>query len=292
MKQKSMDKIDKNLKYIAGSFVAIILLFNMFFVVAQTQQAIVLQFGESRRIEKEPGLHVMIPFLQNVLYFDKRLLNVTSDDKELIAKDQKRVIISAYAKYRITDPLKFYQTVRTTKGLEARLNNILDSSLRQVIGDEPLAKLLSAERAAIMERIQHIVNKESLKFGIDVIDARILRTDLPNENSAAIYKRMQADREKEAKEFRAQGEEEAQVIQSTSEKEKTIILAKAYNEAQTIKGEGDATASKIYSNAFKIDPEFYGFYRSLEAYKKSFNKDDNTSIVLSPKSEFMKHFNN
>lgn len=284
--------MDKNIKYLALIFVALVLLFNMFFVIEQTQQAIVLQFGESRRIEKEPGLHAKIPFLQNVLFFDNRLLNVVSDEKELIAKDQKRVIISAYAKYRITDPLKFYQTVRTTKGLEPRLNNIFDSSLRQVIGDVPLAQLLSDQRSAIMERIQHIVSKESLKYGVDVIDARILRTDLPNENSAAIYKRMQADREKEAKEFRAQGEEEAQVIQSTSEKEKTIILAKAYNEAQAIKGEGDATASKLYANAFKVDPEFYSFYRSLEAYKKSFTKKEDTSIVLSPKGEFMRYFNN
>ena len=172
------------------------------------------------------------------------------------------------------------------------MNNILDSSLRQVIGDEPLARLLSNARADIMARIQQIVNKESLKFGIDVADARILRADLPNENSAAIYKRMQADREKEAKEFRAQGDEEAQIIQSTSEKEKTMILAKAYKTAQTTKGEGDAAASKIYADAFRVDPEFYQFYRSLEAYKKSFNNKDETSIILSPKGEFLRYFNN
>jgi membrane protease subunit HflC len=282
---------DKKIIYIVSAFAAIILLFNLFFVVDQTQQAVVLQFGESVRIEKDPGLHVKVPFIQNAMYFDNRLLNVVADEKELIAKDQKRVIISAYAKYRITDPLKFYQTVKTVKGLEARLNNILDSSLRQVIGDEPLAILLTNARSAIMERIQHIVNKESLKFGIDVVDARILRADLPNENSSAVYKRMQSDREKEAKEFRAQGEEEAQIIQSTSEKEKTIILAKAYKTAQTLKGEGDATASKIYSDAFRADPEFYNFYRSLEAYRKSFNNKDNTSIILSPKGEFLRFFN-
>jgi membrane protease subunit HflC len=282
---------DKKILYIISAFAAVILLFNLFFLVDQTQQAVVLQFGESVRIEKDPGLHVKVPFIQNVMYFDNRLLNVVADEKELIAKDQKRVIISAYAKYRITDPLKFYQTVKTVKGLEARLNNILDSSLRQVIGDEPLAILLTNARSAIMERIQHIVNKESLKFGIDVVDARILRADLPNENSSAVYKRMQSDREKEAKEFRAQGEEEAQIIQSTSEKEKTIILAKAYKTAQTLKGEGDATASKIYSDAFRADPEFYNFYRSLEAYRKSFNNKDNTSIILSPKGEFLRFFN-
>lgn len=282
---------DKKNIYIISAFAAVVFLLNLFFVVDQTQQAVVLQFGESVRIEKDPGLHVKIPFVQNVMYFDNRLLNVVADEKELIAKDQKRVIISAYAKYRITDPLKFYQTVKTVKGLEARLNNILDSSLRQVIGDEPLAILLTNARSSIMERIQLIVNKESLKFGIDVVDARILRADLPNENSAAIYKRMQSDREKEAKEFRAQGEEEAQIIQSTSEKEKTIIIAKAYKTAQTIKGEGDASASKIYSDAFRVDPEFYNFYRSLEAYKKSFNNKENTSIILSPKGKFLRFFN-
>lgn len=284
--------MDKNLKYIIFAAIAVILFGNLFFVVDQTQQAIVLQFGESKRIEKDPGLHLKVPFVQNIVYFDNRLLNVTADEKELIAKDQKRVIISAYAKYQITDPLKFYQTVKSIKGLEARLNNILDSSLRQVIGDEPLAKLLSNARADIMAHIEQIVNKESLKFGVDVVDARILRADLPNENSAAIYKRMQADREKEAKEFRAQGEEEAQIIQSTSEKERTIILAKAYKTAQTTKGEGDATAGKTYADAFKIDPEFYGFYRSLDAYKKSFNNKEDTSIILSPKGEFLRYFNN
>lgn len=283
--------MDKYFKYIVIAIVSLVLLLNLFFVVDQTQQAIVLQFGESRRIEKEPGLHIKIPFIQNVLYFDNRLLSITADEKELIAKDQKRVIISAYAKYRINDPLKFYQTVRTVKGLEARLNNILDSSLRQVIGDQPLSSLLSDQRAGIMTRIQLIVNRESLKYGVDVVDVRILRADLPNENSAAIYKRMQADREKEAKEFRAQGEEEAQIIQSTSEKDKTILLSKAYNESQKIKGEGDAIAAKIYADAFKVDPEFYSFYRSLEAYKKTFKEKEDTSIVLSPQSEFMKHFN-
>jgi membrane protease subunit HflC len=283
---------DKNIKYIILAVAAIILLISSFFIVDQTQQAIVLQFGESKRIEKDPGLHFKIPFIQNVMYFDNRLLSLTADEKELIAKDQKRVIISAYAKYEITDPLKFYQTVKTVKGLEARLNNILDSSLRQVIGEEPLSSLLSDARANIMQDIQQIVNRESLKFGIDVVDVRILRADLPNENSAAIYKRMQADREKEAKEFRAQGEEEAQIIQSTSEKERTIILSKAYKEAQILKGEGDATAGKIYADAFKVDPEFYNFYRSLEAYKKSFNNKENTSIILSPKGEFLRYFNN
>lgn len=282
---------DKKNIYIISAFAAVIFLFNLFFVVDQTQQVVVLQFGESVRIEKDPGLHVKVPFIQNVMYFDNRLLNVVADEKELIAKDQKRVIISAYAKYKITDPLKFYQTVKTVKGLEARLNNILDSSLRQVIGDEPLAILLTNARSSIMERIQHIVNKESLKFGIDVVDARILRADLPNENSAAIYKRMQSDREKEAKEFRAQGEEEAQIIQSTADKERTVILAKAYKNSQIIIGEGDATASKIYSDAFRVDPEFYNFYRSLEAYKKSFNNKENTSIILSPKGEFLRFFN-
>ncbi len=283
---------DKNIKYIIFTVIAIIALLNSFFVVDQTQQAIVLQFGESVRIEKKPGLHIKIPFIQNVMYFDNRLLNVTAEEKELIAKDQKRVIISAYAKYKIIDPLKFYQTVKTIKGLEARLNNILDSSLRQVIGDEPLARLLTNARSSIMERIQQIVNRESLKFGIDVVDTKILRADLPNENSAAIYKRMQADREKEAKEFRAEGEEESQVIQSTSEKERTIILAKAYKTSQITKGEGDALASKTYSDAFKVDPEFYNFYRSLEAYKKSFSDKENSTILLSPQDEFLKYFNN
>jgi membrane protease subunit HflC len=277
------------LKICVAVFVVVLLIINTFFVVKQTEQAIVLQFGELVKIEKKPGLHLKVPFIQEVIYFDNRILSVVDEEKELIAKDQKRVIISAYAKYKITNPLKFYQTVKDNFGLKSRLSTILNSSLRQIIGDEPLIALLTDKRTNIMSRIQQLVNSESEKFGIDVIDVRILRADLPSENSAAIFKRMQSDREKEAKQLRAQGEEEAQIIISKSNKEKTIILAEANKVASILVGEGDAKSIKIYANATKIDPEFYEFYRSLDAYKKAINKKD-TSLYMSSSDQFFKFF--
>lgn len=282
--------IDNSLKCLLAFILIIFVAFNSLYMVKQYEQGIVVQFGEFIKLTKAPGLHLKIPFVQNVLYFDQRVLSVTDEDKELIAKDQKRIIVSAYAKYRISDPLKFYQTVTNQAGLQPRLTNILSSSLRQVIGDEPLAALLSGRRSSIVQEIQKLLNVGAKKFGVDVIDVRILRADLPVENSAAIYKRMQADRDKEAKEFRAQGEEEAQIIMSKSDKDKTILLAEANKKAAIIKGQGDAEAIQIYANAFKIDPEFYGFYRSLDAYKKSFKGDD-TSMYLSSGDGFLQLFN-
>ena len=279
------------LKIVAAIFIGIVLLMNSFFIVKQTNQAIILQFGELVDVQKKPGLHMKVPFIQEVIFFDNRILNVMDEEKELIARDQKRVIISAYAKYKIVDPLKFYQTVRDNKGLEARLSTILNSVLRQVIGDEPLIALLTEKRIAIMERIQKLVNSESAKFGIDIKDVRILRADLPTENSAAIFKRMQSDREKEAKQLRAQGEEEAQVIISKSNKEKTIIMAEANKVSTILRGEGDASSIKIYADAIKVDPDFYEFYKSLDAYRKTLNSKD-TAMYMSSGDQFFKFFHN
>jgi membrane protease subunit HflC len=281
---------NKFVKILISFFVLALLMLNSLFILRQDQQAIILQFGELVRVTSEPGLNFKVPFIQNLIYYDKKVLNVSAEEKELIAKDQKRVIISAYAKFIIDNPLKFYQTVISVKGLEARVNNILDSSLRQVIGDEILAALLTDKRARMVERIREIVAKESKKFGINIIDVRILRVDLPDENSAAIYSRMQSDREKEAKEIRAEGEQEAQIIRATSDKERTIILAEAEKRAQIIKGDGDASATKIYADAFKVDPEFYKFYRSLESYKKTFKKE-NTKLYLSTKDKYFEYLN-
>lgn len=276
------------IKILVSLVILLFVAFNSFFSVQQYQQALLLQFGELVRVEKEPGLHFKLPFIQQPFYYDKRILNVIAEEKELIAKDQKRVIISAFAKYKIIDPLKFYQTVKTVGRLQSRLNNIFDSSLRLVIGQEPLAALLTKKRTTMMEQIQKLVNSRALKFGVDIVDVRILRADLPDKNSEAIYRRMQSDREKEAKEIRAQGKEEAQVITSTSDKEKTLLLAKAKKEAQIIKGEGDASATKIYANAYSKDPEFYNFYRSLESYKKTFKKGG-AEIYLSTKDKYLKY---
>lgn len=279
----------KNITLYISVFLVIILLGSVY-IVDQTEQAILLQFGEPVDIVKEPGLHFKRPyFLQGVVKLDKRILDLDADPRELIAADQKRLIIDAFAKFKITDPLKFYQTVRNEFGIRSRLNTVLDSRLREVIGNVPLNALLTGKRSDIMKKIKDNVNEEMKSFGIDVVDVRIMRADLPEENSKAIFQRMQTEREREAKEFRAQGAEEAQRITSKADKERTIILAEAEKKAQILRGEGDGEATKIFAGAFGQDINFFNFYRSLQAYRQTLNKDS-TSMVLSPDSEFLKFF--
>jgi membrane protease subunit HflC len=272
---------------IAG--VILVSILSSLYTVDQREQAIVLQLGEAVRLVKEPGLHVKIPFVQNVVKFDNRILDLNARPNEVIASDQKRLIVDAFVKYKIIDPLKFYQTVREERVLRQRLNTNLDSSLRQVLGSVPLSALLTGERSDIMNNIQRNVAERSKEFGIDVVDVRIMRADLPQENSKAIYKRMQTEREREAKEFRAQGAEEAQRIRARAEKERTIILAEAEKKAQILRGEGDAEANKVFSDAFSLDEDFFAFYRTMQAYRNTLKKED-TTMVLSPENEFMKYF--
>lgn len=262
---------------------------NSFFIVQQHQQALVLQFGEVMRVIKEPGLKFKVPFIQKITFFDNRVLNLSAEEKEVIAKDQKRLIVTAFAKYTITDPLKFYQTVRDEDGVGMRLNSIVESSLRQILGSVPLATLLTGERAKIMLDIQEVVNKQAADLGIKVLDVRIMRADLPKENSEAIFLRMQTEREKEAKEFRAEGAEVSSRIKATADKERQIIVAEAKLKSQITRGEGDAIATKVSAEAFGKDTDFYGFYRSLQAYKATLRKTD-TTMVLSPRSEFLRFF--
>jgi membrane protease subunit HflC len=266
-----------------------LLIINLLFIVSQHQQALVFQFGEVVRVIKSPGLKLKVPFIQKIIYFDNRILNITADDKEITAKDQKRIRVNTFAKYKIVEPLKFYKTVRDEAGVRTRLNTIIESSLRQVLGEEPLSALLTSERALIMRKIQQLANTQATDFGVDVIDVRIVRADLPKENSEAIFKRMQTDREKEAKEIRAEGAEEALRIKSRADKDAKILLAEAQKKAQIIRGEGDGISSKIFADAFNRDPEFYNFYRSMQAYQQALNKND-TTFVLSPESKFFKYF--
>lgn len=266
-----------------------LVLYNGIYILDQRQQAILLQFGEAIKLIKEPGLKFKIPFIQRALFFDKRILNVYADDKEVIAKDQKRIIVNAFAKYRIIDPLKFYQSVLNERGARARINSVFESSLRQVLAEEPLVALLSIKRASIMDRISSLVNEQGKNFGVEVVDVRISRADLPTLNSNAIYRRMQTDREKEAKEFRAEGAEEAKRIRSRAEKERKILLAEADKKSEILRGEGDAQANATYAKAFSADPEFFLFYRSMQAYRKSLETDD-TTLVISPDSGFFKFF--
>ena len=281
----------KTIYYI--SFVVFGLLLSVtsaLFTVDQRHSAVVFQFGEAMRTIESPGLNIKIPFIQNVEFFDRRILNVEAEAKELTASDGKRVIVDAFAKFRIVDPVMFYKTVHNYQGVKIRLNKNLESSMRKVIGRLPLTSLLTSARSDIMSNILNQVNEEAKNFGLDVIDVRILRADLPKENSAAIYRRMQTAREKEATQIRAEGQEEGARIRSRADKESKILLAEAYMQSQIIKGDGDMEAAKIYNLAYSVDPEFYKFYRSLEVYKNTLKKDD-TSFVLSPEAELFKYLN-
>ena len=278
--------------------VIIIFLFLLFltaygsmFVVHQVQQVLVLQFGDPKRVIKEPGLKFKLPLIQNTVDYDKRILDYDLPVEEIIASDQKRLVVDPFARYKILDPLKFYQTVRNENGIRNRLNSIIIAALRRVVGVVKLSSLLTDKRQSIMSDIRDEVNREAQRFGIEVIDVRIRRADLPEANSLAIFDRMKSEREKEAREYRAQGQEASKRIRSIADRDKTVILANASKKGQILKGEGDSQSIKIYANAFKKDPEFFMFYRSMQAYKESLS-DESTTMVLSPNSDFFKYFNN
>lgn len=261
------------------------------FTVKEINQAIVLQFGDPKKVIDEPGLQVKIPFIQNVVFIDRRILSLDPQPEEVIASDQKRLIVDAYARFRIVDPLKFYISVGDERVARSRLATIINSRLRSVLGTQSLATLLSEDRAKQMAIIQEGVNNEAKKFGITIIDVRIKRADLPQANSEAIYKRMQTEREREAREFRARGAEMAVTITSTADKEVTVLLANAKKQSEIMKGEGDGQRNKIFANAFGKDPEFFSFYRAMQAYETALIGGD-TSLILSPDSDFFKFFGN
>jgi len=261
------------------------------FTVKEINQAIVLQFGDPKKIIAKPGLQVKIPFIQNVVFIDRRILSLDPAPEEVIASDQKRLIVDAYARFKIVDPLKFYISVGDERVARSRLATIINSRLRSVLGRQSLATLLSEDRSKQMAIIQEGVNNEAKKFGIEIIDVRIKRADLPQANSEAIYKRMQTEREREAKEFRARGAEMAVTITSTADKEVTVLLANAKKQSEIMKGEGDGQRNKIFANAFGKDPEFFSFYRAMQAYEKALIGGD-TSLILSPDSDFFKFFGN
>lgn len=258
------------------------------FIVRQTEQALVLQFGEVRRNVQDPGLHFKVPY-QTVLRFDKRVLDFDPPQEEVIAADQKRLVVDSYARFRIADPLQFYQSVGNEAVARTRLASIVSSSLRRILGSVTLSTVLSDERADIMRQIRNEVDQQARPFGIDVVDVRIRRADLPDENSQAIYERMKSEREREAREFRAQGAEFAQRIRSAAERERTVILAEAQRQAQILRGQGESDSVRIYAEAFGRDQEFFAFYRSMQAYREALG-DNTTTMVLSPDSEFFRFF--
>jgi len=265
--------------------------FFSIFIVKEINQAIVLQFGDPKRIISSPGINFKIPFIQNVVFLDKRILNLDAPPEEVIASDQKRLIVDAFARFKIVDPLKFYISVGNERVARSRLSTIINSRIRSVLGTQRLQTLLSADRTNQMALIQDGVNNEAEKFGIKIVDVRIKRADLPPANSEAIYRRMQTERNREAKEFRAKGAEMAITITSTADKEVTVILAEAEKQSEIMKGEGDGQRNKIFAEAFGKDPEFFAFYRAMQAYEKALIGGE-TSLILSPDSEFFKFFGN
>ncbi len=274
--------------------IALVVVLSATYTVKEGEQAILLEFGDPIKVVNqwgtdEPGLRVKTPFVQNVEYFDKRVLDFDAPPEEIILGDQKRLVVDAFIRYRIVNPLTFFQSVGNEGVARARLGAILNASTRQILGKVELITVLSGERAELMRQIRNQVNRQSVGFGVDVIDVRIRRADLPDENSQAVYRRMQTEREREAKEFRAQGAEEAQRIRSRADREKTVILANAQRQSEILRGEGEGTANRIAREAYATDPEFYAFYRAMQAYGESLGESD-TTMVLSPDSEFFRFF--
>ncbi|HWK48220.1 MAG TPA: protease modulator HflC [Stellaceae bacterium] len=272
-----------------GIVALLIVLANSLYVVDQTKQALVLYFGEPIRVVRTPGLKLKVPFIQNVVLYDNRVQGFDAPSEEVIAADQKRLVVDTYAQYKIVDPLQFYRSVGSDTIVRARLGATMSGSLRRSLGNIILATLLSDQRAKIMTEIRNDVKAQAVAFGIDVIDVRIKRADLPPENSQAIYARMQSEREREAKEFRAQGAELAQGIRARAERDRTVLLAEAQRNAQILRGQGDGESVKIYADAFGQDKDFFAFYRSMQAYQTGL-PGSGTTMVLSPNSEFFRYF--
>jgi len=271
--------------------VAGILAMSALFIVDQTEQALVLQFGQPRRVIRDPGLQIKRPFLEDVILYDNRLLDFEPPPEEVIVSDQKRLVVDTYTRYRITDPLLFYQTVNSEAAVRARLNAMVSGSLRRVLGNVTLSALLSDQRPAIMHQIRDEVAAQGKGFGIDVVDVRIRRADLPEENSQAIYARMMSERQQQAAQYRGEGAEAAQTVKANADRERTVILAEAQRDAQKVRGDGDAQSIKIYADAFGQDKEFFAFYRSMQAYRDALT-GHGTSFVLTPDTGFFRFFEN
>ena len=269
------------------AILAVVILSSTIFVVDQTQQAMILELGKYKREIKTPGIKYRVPFLQQVTIFDLRLLEYDAEPSEIITQDKKNLIVDNYTRWPITDPLKYFQSVRNEAGARARLDDIIYSNVRQELGRYTLTQIVSEDRSKIMDKITELSNQQALAYGIQVLDVRIKRADLPPENEKAVFGRMQAERQRQAKQYRSEGDEEAQRIRAGAEKEKSVILAEAYRQAQINRGEGDARATRIYAEAYNRDPQFFALTRSLESYQKSLK--EKTTIILDPESEFFRY---
>src|SRR5207344_2064612 len=267
---------------------ALIVGYSSVFTVYQTQQALVVRLGQPVRVISEPGLNFKAPFIDSVVYIDKRILDLEAPPQEVIASDQKRLVVDAFARYRIKDPLRFYQTLGSINGANSQLSILLNSALRRVLGEVTFTHVVRDQRADLMARIRELVDHEATGFGIEVVDVRIRRADLPEQNSQAVYQRMQTERQREAAEFREQGAQRAQEIRSRADREVTVLVADATSKAEQIRGEGDATRNKIFADAFNQDPNFFVFYRSMQAYENSLKQND-TRLLLKPDSSFFRY---
>jgi modulator of FtsH protease HflC len=269
--------------------VVLIALFSSFYFVNQTEEALVLQFGAPQAVVTDPGLHFKTPLTQNVVFFDKRVLMLDAPTEEVIASDKKRMMVDAFARWRIVDPLRFYQSLIDHDTAIMRLTPILSSSVRRVLGSQSFAAMLSGKRAVLMIDIKNAMNQDTAGFGIKIVDVRIRHADLPQANSLAIYQRMQKEREREAAEYRAEGDETAQRIRARAAREVTVLTAEATRESEILRGEGDAEKTRILGQAYSQDADFFGFYRSMQAYQDAL-PGGSTTVVLSPNSDFFKYF--
>ena len=268
---------------------ALIVAYLALFTIYPTQQALVLRLGKPEAVVTQPGLHVKMPFIDSVVYIDKRILDLESPPQEVIASDQKRLVVDAFARYRIHDPLRFYQTLGSKRAADSQLAILLNSALRRVLGEATFIQVVRDERAELMSRIRNLVDKEAANYGIEVVDARIRRADLPEQNSQAVYKRMQTARQREAAEYRAEGNQRAQEIRSNADRQVTVLLADARSKGEQIRGEGDAKRNEIFAKASSKDPEFFEFYRTMQAYEHGLKPGD-TKFVLRPDSNFFRYF--
>ncbi len=262
---------------------------DTFFIVNQTKQALVVQLGEPRRVIQDPGLQMKLPFFQRAVLFDRRILDLDTDPEEVLTLDQKRLIVDAFARFKIVDPLKFFQSVNNEFRARERLSRLFNTSVRTVLAEREFSTLLTGERADSMRKIRNDVNQKAAELGIEIVDVRIRRADLPQENSMAVFNRMRAERDREAREARAQGQEISQRIRSRADKEAQVLLAEARRDADIVRGEGDAERNRIFAEAFGRDEDFFAFYRAMQAYEASLGSND-TTMVLSPDSEFFRYF--
>jgi len=282
---------------IAGGLAAVLLIivlilaYGALFTVYQTHQALVVRLGQPIWVYTDPGLHAKVPLIDNVITIDKRILDLESTTQEVIASDQKRLVVDAFARYRIKDPLRFYQSVGTVDAANARLTTLLVAALRRVLGEATFIQVVRDDRDELMNRIRQQLDREAAAFGIEVVDVRIRRADLPEQNSQAVYQRMQTERQREAAEFRATGTQRAQEIRARADRDVTVMIAEATAKAEQIRGEGDSERNRIFAEAFNRDPDFFAFYRSMQAYEASMHRND-TRLLLKPDSDFFRYFGN